>query len=768
MSDIELPEQDRTPASVLKAMAQNEAAYPKDSCTECGLTLRMGFFFDGFGRNKDLDKANPTFFSNVSRLWMAHFAQDDRSQPKKQRWFSFYYSGLGVELNEGAKADVIVSALSIAGGKMAEKAISSAQDAAKNVTRLDEVPDVDGVGRLRTATQQSIKDGSYQPMVKAYKDVIQDVKSLPDKTVRIWTALDPDRIKARAKATVRGFWADFKKNPLKVAWTATKNAAKATIMEGVPVVRDNESVAYLMGTGVDTRLDAAKRQFEQAYQASNAGTEKVVRIEISVFGADRGGVIAKQFVNDIVKKYKRRHDLDLVIAGKDGAPDAEIRIRFLGLFDSVASIMDERTFLGFFPFTDLLKQNFKDRTLTVPAAVEKCVHFAAAHELRRNQRMDSLEKTRGMQYLYPGSSGDVAGVAPMGSLGTRTSLSRVPLREMMNLAISHGAAIHSMESLLLENPPVYRMLTLANPIEDEGEKHYVQELVAAYRELVKYEPGCDFVPHMEVFLRWLAVRYQDPVFRAGMSDPAEQWIKDRDFFTPEQELREEHRRLSMLSSEELAKPETTARARELEALVNERRERANASRGEAPPQRFLPLWERLEAEYESLEKAERQDAATEQRRQEWERDMPDQLRTLEMWDRDTIVNENMRHGRKPGDPDYVDKLPDPLADMKAERAVQKRLLNAWRDARDGKTQLPPKVMTLFDWLVHDAMLSSWPDHLLASTSMYFRVRDKDVFAKTDTKAEMEQRAKDMRNAERVEAMAARNEQNIRQMTPVRP
>ncbi len=768
MSNVELPEQDRTPASVLKAMAENEAAYPKDSCTECGITLRIGFFFDGFGRNKNLDQANPTFLSNVSRLWMAHYSEFDADRPVKQVWLRLYYSGLGVELNEEAKTDAFVAALSTAGGKMVDKTVSSVTGAAKDITRLDEVPDVDVTGRLRKAVKGSIKDGSYQPLVKAYKDVVKDVQTLPEKTIRIWNALDVERFKDRAHATVRGAWAGFKKNPLKAAWTATKEAAKATVLESVPVVSDNATVAYLLGTGVDKRLEAAKRQFEVAYKAANAGTEKVVRIEISVFGGDRGGVLAKQFVNDIVKKYRRRHDLDLAIIGKDGAPDAQIRIRFLGLFDSVASIMDENAFLSFLPVADIIKQNYKDRTLTVPAAVEKAVHFAAAHELRRNQRLDSLEKTRGLQYLYPGSSGDVTGVSPPGSLGSRTELSRLPLREMMNLAISHGAAIHSMEYLYETYPIAHRMMTLANPVQDEGQTYHVQELVTAYRELVKYEPGCDFVPHMEVFLRWLAVRYQDPVFRAGMSDPAEQWIKDRDFFTPEQELAEERRRLSMLSPEQRAKPETTARARELEALANERRERANASRGEAPPQRFKPLWERLEAEYKSLEEAEQRDADTERRRQDMERNNPEQLRTIESWGPDAVVMENMRYGRKPGDPDYVDKLPDPLADMKAERAVQKRLLNAWRDARDGKTQLPPKVMTLFDWLVHDAMLSSWPDHLLASTSMYFRVRDKDVFAKTDTKAEMEQRAKDMRNAERVDAMTARNEQNIRQMTPVRP
>ncbi|KNY12687.1 hypothetical protein AKG08_04475 [Achromobacter piechaudii] len=768
MSSNRIPEQDRTPASVLKAMAENEAAYPKDSCTECGITLRMGFFFDGFGRNKDIDEKNPTFLSNVSRLWKAHFREDDPDMPGKQRWFALYYSGIGVELNESAKADVVVSALKIAGGKMADKAVDSAKDAAKNITRLDEVPNVDGMGRIKKASQQSVKDASFQPMVKAYKDVVKDVKALPEKTVRIWNALDAERIGNRAKATVRGFWADFKKNPLKVAWTATKNAAKATIMEGVPVVRDNAAVAMLMGTGVDTRLEAAKRQLQQAYEGCNAGTEKVVRIEITVFGADRGGVIAKQFVNDIVKKYKRRHDQDLAIIGKDGAPDAKIRIRFLGLFDSVASIMEESYFLEFVPFTDLVKQTHKDRTLTVPAAVEKAVHFAAAHELRRNQRLDSLEKTRGLQYLYPGSSGDVTGVAPLGSLGTRASLSRVPLREMMNLALSQGAALYSMEILARRDPVLYRMLSLASPIEDEGQSYYVQDLVAAYRELVKYEPGCDFMPHMEIFLRWLAVRYQDPVFRAGMSDPAEAWIKDRDFFTPEQQYNEELRRVTAMSSEDQKKPENTARLRELEALKNERWQRASESRGEAPPQRFKPLWERLEEEYKSLERAEQRDAATVQRRADLERNNPQLLRAIEAQDQEARDRENMRNEiitRSGGTPE---KAADPLADMKANRAMQTRLLTAWREARDGKTQLPPKVMTLFDWLVHDAMLSSWPDHLLASTSMYFRVRDKDIFAKTDSKAEMEQRAKDMRSAEKVEALAARTEQNMQQMTPARP
>lgn len=772
MSDVQssdLPQENRTPASVLKAMAQNEAAYPKDDCNECGAVLRMGFFFDGFGRNRDEDAKHPTYYSNICRLWEAHYVQSDPGRPEKHHWFRFYYSGLGTDLNADAENDDMIYAAVKAGMKLASNAQKAVSSNVGNVLRTDEIPNHKLTGRVTAAVKKSLRESSYQPMVKAYKDVVKDVQTLPEKAVRIWNAWDPERLVNRAKATIRGFWAGFKKNPLKVAWTAGKEAVKSTMMETVPVIRDQETVAYLMGTGVDVRVDSALRQFKAAYDAVSEG-QNVRRIEITVFGADRGGVVARQFVNDLVKKYRRRHDSDLAVRGDltKNKPDADIQIRFMGLFDSVASIMDENTFLGFLPVTDLIKQTHKDRTLTVPAAVQMCVHFAAAHELRRNQRMDSLEKTRGLQYLYPGSSGDVTGVSPPGSLNSRVELSRVPLRDMMNQALSHGAAFHSLERLADLKPDTYLQFSLSEPIVDGSSRHKILELVNAYREVVKYEPGIDFLPHMETFLRWLAVRYQDATFRAELSDPAEAWIKDRDFYTPEQEFNEELRRVSALSAEERSKPENTARLRELEALKNERWKRASESRGELPPQRFKPLWERLEEEYKNLEKAEQNDADTERRRADLERNNPQVLRAMEQMDKDMRDRENMRNElikRGGGTPQ---KMADPLADMKAERETQKRLLAAWRDARDGKTQLPAKVMTLFDWLVHDAMLSSWPDHLLASTTMYFRVRDKDVFAKTDAKAEMEQRGKDMRNAEKVEAQAARNEQNIQQMTPARP
>lgn len=763
---VQLPPVDRTPASVLKAMVEQDAAYPKDDCLECGAVIRIGFFFDGFGRNRDADVPHPTLYSNISRLWEAHYAPKDGGRPEKQYWFRFYCSGLGTELNEDATDDSLFYGVTVAGNKMLSEAAKNLKSAGKNISRMDEIPEHDVVKRLSSATQKMIKEGSFQPMVKAYKDVVKDVKTLPDKVVRIWNAWDPERMVNRAKGTVRGFWAGFKKNPLKVAWTAGKETVKTTVLEGVPVIRDNETVAYLMGTGVDVRVDAALAQLKKAYDVIRAETS-VRHIEISVFGADRGGVIARQFVNDVVKKYRRRHDRDLAILGEKGAPDAAIRIRFLGLFDSVASIMDENAFLNFLPFTDLLKQTYKDRTLTVPAAVEKCVHFAAGHELRSNQRLDSLEKTRGEQYLYPGSSGDVTGVSPEGSLGARTELSRVPLRDMLNLALANGAALYSMEKLAVARPRTYGKFSLAAGVKEGNQTYNTMELVEAYRGVVKYEPGVDFVPHMEVFLRWLAVRYQDPVFKSELSDPAEKWIKDRDFFTPEQEYNEEFRRVLGLSREEQAKPENTARLKELEALKDERWERAVASRGELPPKRFKPLWQRLEEEYRALEDAERKDAETERHKEEIRRTNPELVRRIDQVNQMPRDMQKMRNDlivRNGGTLTAEDQPKDPLADMKAKRATEQRLLNVWREASAGSNPLPPKVMALFDFLVHDAMLSSWPDHLLASTTLYFRTRDKDIFGTTDFKAEEAKMKTDTASAARVDQMRA----NLDGLTPARP
>ncbi len=78
---------------------------------------------------------------------------------------------------------------------------------------------------------------------------------------------------------------------------------------------------------------------------------------------------------------------------------------------------------------------------------------------------------------------------------------------------------------------------------------------------------------------------------------------------------------------------------------------------------------------------------------------------------------------------------------------QELLVQAWKMGLSGKNPLPPKVMALFDLLVHDTMLTSWHDHVLSPT-LYFQTRGVDMFGSTDFDAEERERERVEKNADR--------------------
>ncbi len=106
--------------------------YPKDECLECGAIVKMGFFFDAFGRNKDKDEEHLSFYSNVSRLWRAHRSMESRNRPSTHYWLRFYYSGLGADLNREAEEDGWITTALMAtqaiGDHAWKKTKSTAQD----------------------------------------------------------------------------------------------------------------------------------------------------------------------------------------------------------------------------------------------------------------------------------------------------------------------------------------------------------------------------------------------------------------------------------------------------------------------------------------------------------------------------------------------------------------------------------------------------------------------------------------------------------------
>ncbi len=719
-----IAQEDRSPPDLAIKMAGARAKQKEAEKLACQADIHVGFFFDGFGRNRDMDDPQTSRYSNICRLWEAHRDNEDVRRPDNQFWYSFYYSGLGTPLNKDAANRDLVRAAT----KIAKNAGGVALSAASKIAGYDRVEKsvktVTGVTDPMKLGGKVLKDSltemSFRPVVKAYKDVIKETKALPGNARRMLTMASGDRWVMRGKASLRGFLYDLKKNPLKASWSAAKVLMADVVADSIPMVRDSAASASLFGTGVDVRLSAALDQFKAAYADAKGKIPRVQRMQVSVFGADRGCVIARTFVNELARIYKRANEQDLAIDG------SLIEIKFVGLLDSVASIMEENKLIGFLPLVGVIKQNYGDRALAIPPAVQRCVHFAAAHELRFYQRLDSLEKTRGEQYLYPGTSEDVTGGSPDGTLNFRGELQRVPLRDMLHEALISGVMMDRMEDLAIYKTETFQKFSLAAPIVDDKSSYRMMELVNAYRAVVPRAPGLDFLKHMSVFISWLAVRYQSKEFRESVTTHA-------DAVRAAQDQRRERRERAEKAFAEARRTASTDRegygramAELFAAQDDETRNMPNTVLEVHRP--FVSVWERLDKEAQEViaqrARYQKQQDDEPQRKMKWQK--------------------------------YVDEHPAVFMDPSGHKPTYKparplmspgelTLADAWINATNGKSPLPDKVMALFDLLVHDTMLTSWHDHVLSAT-LYFQTRAIDTFGKTDAKKEEETRKSDDMNA----------------------
>lgn len=166
--------------------------------TACEHTLRIGFFFDGFGRHRIKDMQTGRV-SNIGKLCMAHsdYAEDKALVSYRK----FYASGLG----EDFSADLNVTANS---------ALASFGSTASDVPA--------GV-----AEDQAIE---------ATKDALD--------SKRTWWERNSNDLKALLR------------NPLKLVGLP-KGAAIDASLELLAPVRDNRFVAELLKTGADTRIQGA-------------------------------------------------------------------------------------------------------------------------------------------------------------------------------------------------------------------------------------------------------------------------------------------------------------------------------------------------------------------------------------------------------------------------------------------------------------------------------------------------------------------------------
>ena len=249
-----------------------------------------------------------------------------------------------------------------------------------------------------------------------------------------------------------------------------------------------------MGT---ERLEWAVSQFDEKMKAhiarANNPTNKIIEINISAFGFSRGAALARAFVHRVVlDRCKQDAELQWRLT-PGGYP---VRIRFLGLFDTVASVglpmssnntnvsgvairsvrymLNRRAHASDFASTQPERIAFSEGgkpgadpapgvfnghsrwggDMAIPEMVEEVRHFVAAHEIRNSFPLDSVsvlvngrihKPAHFFETVYPGVHSDIGGSYRPGEGGKcdepTDKLGLIPLMHMYTYALAKGVPL---------------------------------------------------------------------------------------------------------------------------------------------------------------------------------------------------------------------------------------------------------------------------------------------------------------------------------------
>jgi hypothetical protein len=263
----------------------------------------------------------------------------------------------------------------------------------------------------------------------------------------------------------------------------------------------------------------------------------VTQINLSVFGFSRGAAQARAFVNWLFDACEH----------KDGAwqfAGIPLRLQFLGIFDTVASV----------GLADLLNtgvvaghQSWADDNLQIHPAVEQCVHYVAAHEVRACFPLDSVRvknsyPANAKEVMYPGAHSDVGGGYPAKALGVGSHatdlISIVPGAQMYEEARVAGVPLLPLQQLRRDfvealtpsvnaieafNGYARRVNRGAAPVKVMHEHHWAHYAAWRQRMRAKWQSSSPMVNATEKERAALAKTQADLLKRLslGMEDPGD-------------------------------------------------------------------------------------------------------------------------------------------------------------------------------------------------------------------------------------------------------
>jgi uncharacterized protein (DUF2235 family) len=263
---------------------------------------------------------------------------------------------------------------------------------------------------------------------------------------------------------------------------------------------------------------------------------KVVKVHVSIFGFSRGAAQARVFANW----------LQLATGGQVG--HAALTIKFLGIFDTVASVFladSSPVGSGFF--------DWADGNLGI-AGVASTEHFVASHEIRLSfplstARAGGAYPSNTKERAYPGAHSDVGGgYAPgdqgKGKSGRAAMVSQIPLNDMHFSALNAGAALMKADEMPREVKEEFAVDSKLNAAFD------------AYAQWTDFDDKENFaatgqraenrlMDHMHLYWRWRASVSDDTAFKSLQSyaaskpqDRIDLWESELDWRTDIERARE--------------------------------------------------------------------------------------------------------------------------------------------------------------------------------------------------------------------------------------
>lgn len=356
----------------------------KKSVLPCDSALRIGFFFDGYGRNLKEDLAEDRL-SNVARLFMA-FPDTDRSassEPFVQNR-RFYISGLASEFDATLGGDELTSGSGIDGA----------------------------TSRAKDSIMKSPGDTISKSPLDAVKDVISGKK----------------------------WWESFVNN-FKVgnAITSALKAAAPATLDISSITRDNPFITTFFKTGVDTRLEAAVKALETALtKAKDQSKAPLKKISVSIFGFDYGATLARAFAHKILG------DCDPASTIFKGV---NLEITFVGLFDAVDRSAEDSIILEYLiPFVNKIDDG-ECLPGPVKSALH-LVAAHECQGSRRSRLIGTGSSTpRWEERLVPGTSYDVGGGLAKADASKSRELHLASLHEMYSAAYRAGVPFYPIDVL---------------------------------------------------------------------------------------------------------------------------------------------------------------------------------------------------------------------------------------------------------------------------------------------------------------------------------